>query len=264
MLSRSIRSRLMYLQFIGLSLSMCAAHGFAQEAAYVDTRGSSGIRRPAKTSEDQQSLPGKSCGDDCTLEHPLALQLVKLELSPQSVEWTIRIGNQSGKSVRLPTSTMRSETTVESAPGHKVVSNMSIVASLSCASSTGIQRVPLEIDLYGAPDGSIGMTTIDPGQWMTIVGRADTCADPGNDRVKDKEVEEVSPVYEGASSGSVLWDGHGELASHNSPSVVESVTGQRTLTPGLIARRSFQLCLLLNPDIPREVVFTSPLAERSC
>ncbi|MBB5061629.1 hypothetical protein HDF16_006365 [Granulicella aggregans] len=104
---------------------------------------------------------------------------------------------------------------------------MSIIVSLSCATPAGAQRVPVEINLYGAPEGSTGMTTVDPGQWITIVGLADTCNDPGKDhdaysfnvnvslrgtyRAKDKEIEEVWPVYGGISSGSFLWEGPGEM-----------------------------------------------------
>jgi hypothetical protein len=234
MLKPSGRARVICGIGAGLALAVGAAAGGAQEAAYVDTRGSFESRRSVDIPTDQQPLPGKNCKDGCpSLERPLSLQLVRLELGPQSVEWTIRIINQSDKPVRLPTSALRSETTVESAPGHNLVSDMTIAVSLSCASRAGTRRGPLEIDLYGAPDGSRGMSTIDPGQWMTVIGQTETCSDPGNDhdsyafsatvssldtyRIDGKAVEEKSPVYGGASSGSVLWDGHGELAVDRRP-----------------------------------------------
>ena len=208
---------------------LCVLPGTTQEGGFVDTRGSYEPKQTEPKGSKEQT-PARICDDNCTLAHPLSFQLIKMELGYRSVDWTIRIGNQSNKQIRLPISTMRNETTVESSPGHSVVINMSVVVSLSCASSLGVQRVPVEVNLYGAPDGSRGMSTIDPGQWMTIVGRADTCTDPGKDhdsysfsasvssldsyQVKSKHVEDVSPVYASVNSGSILWEGPGEMTRH--------------------------------------------------
>jgi hypothetical protein len=190
----------------------------------------------SKAKEGQTPI---QCGENCTLERPLAFQLVKMDLGSGSVDWTIRLGNQSSKPIRVPSSMTRAESTVESAPGHRVVLDMSIIVYLSCATPASAERVPVEVNLYGAPEGSTGMTTLDPGQWITIVGRADTCNDPGKDhdaysfhvnvslvdtyRAKDKEIEEVSPVYRGITSGSILWDGPGELTWNGDALFFENV-----------------------------------------
>jgi hypothetical protein len=217
------------------SFSLCMLHGVqssAQEAAYVDTRDSPARRIPPKGDGADDALAKETCGENCKLQDPLILQLVKLDLGPQLIEWTVRVGNQSQHTLRLPSSVIKSGLALESSPGHKVFFNLSITASLACASREGTQRFPLEINLYGSPDGSAGISTLDPGQWMTIVGRADVCDNPGNDRDSysfnakvslldsyrkdNKDVEDVLPIYQSSSSGLVHWDGHGELASGRS------------------------------------------------
>lgn len=202
-----------------------ATPGIAQEAGFVDTRGSA---VPSRAEAVPGATLSRKCQDDCALARPLTFHLTKVDLASGSVEWTIRIGNQSNRPIRLPNSMARSGTTIEGSPGHSVVLKMSIVTSLSCTGSAEVQHAPMEVALYGAPDGSIGTTTIDPGQWMTIVGRADSCTDPGKDhdsysfnisvssldsyQLNDKRIEERSPVYADISSGAILWEGPGEMA----------------------------------------------------
>jgi hypothetical protein len=95
-----------------------------------------------------------------------------MDLGSGSVDWNIRLGNQSSKPIRVPSSITRAESTVESSPGHRVVFNMSIIVSLSRASSVDAQRMPREVNLYVASEWSSGMTTIISGQWIAISMRS--------------------------------------------------------------------------------------------
>jgi hypothetical protein len=142
-------------------------------------------------------------------------------------EWTVRVVNQSDKPIKIPTSLSWTSNVTSSGPGRRSVLRLHINESVLCGGSDGAGSSPTlrrSVSLYGATDGSGDVTTLDPGQWITVVGRGPACLFPTSrtDSYKltldlanvlwyqqgEKTLEDAKPIYGGVTTKAVQWDGN--------------------------------------------------------
>ena len=210
------------LLFAVLASGICRG----QEAAYVDTR--PGSQAEPDTISGSAVGGGIGCGGCVLAPDPLKIEIEKmifLDTSPRpSVEWTLRVTNQTDKPVQLPSSLSWSSAVKSVGVDRRRVLRLYVGQEASCGDPKGKHvKQSAEVLLYGAADKETDVVTLDPGQWLTIVGHGPACAYPraGTDtyiatvdlstvdwyKENGDLKSDTRPIYSFLRSAPVKWDG---------------------------------------------------------
>ena len=235
-----------------LAMLFFCAFLYAQEDAYVDARKGSEPERKASAGKASGGVMG--CGHGCTVPETVKVEIVKLvalegvsfdsrewyvlpvnsvpeysdsaRASGRAVEWTMRIVNVSQQSLYIPTSLSWSSEVKKMGKRDAVV-NLGVSLFGSCFGQEHQKTLELQgsVELYGAPDKSSDVTTIEPGHWITIVGRGPACPLPASkgdtyqvsielDRLEwykmgGQDREESVPLLGFKQSAEVHWNAEG-------------------------------------------------------
>jgi hypothetical protein len=159
-----------------VGMSLVAAFGYGQEAGYVNVAKASAVEPKFVTGTAGGAGIGTNAGGVIDYAYPIEISLVRLEptsgLNGPTVEWTARIRNTGTKSLVLPDS--NSWSGVASTEGGKSKMRSASFSFLpTCGGKRVYQKMTLGM-LYGDPGGVAGIT-VDPGQWVTIVGSGRRC-----------------------------------------------------------------------------------------
>ena len=219
----------------------------AQEAAYIDARGKSEIEPEAvsgvgyvrgggfakspllvevqnMTMYDETPSPAVSWSREQVIPPPGESPLIPFGLDAavtRTVEWTLRVTNQTATTMLIPTSLSWSNNIQVVSPERKRVLSMHIGSGPSCR-LPGAPPLPAHVgffglianarhassgvELYGSANGSSDVATLEPGQWATIIGRGVGCPNPGsNDDVYRFSVLLTVRVWKG-KPGKVISD----------------------------------------------------------
>ncbi len=240
------------------AIVVCAfLHG--QEIAYVDAR--SGSQPEPMVDRANGSGGQMGCGQGCVVQEPLKVDLVKMiaiDTAPpadadwtlhilgrptqkipnqdnasirpmRNVEWKLRITNSTKNTLQLPTSLSWSMD-LRSIAGKRSVIRLSMAMLVKCASNENQDAREMQsvVSLYGSSDSSLDIASVEPGQWMTVVGIGPGCPHPSNssdeylvtaglDRVSwyrenGKSIEDAQPIVASQLSPSVHWSAEGTWA----------------------------------------------------
>ncbi len=225
------------LSFVALILLCACIH--AQEDAYIDARAGSEPR--PKFDRGMGSGGGMGCGDGCKVEEPVKIELTKMiatdSVPPESadwypkiqsartVEWTVRITNQTKKPLYIPTSLSWSGEERREGKSQAVL-DLSISLWVRCVRGINQRVLDLSsfVDLYGAVDRSSHVMPVEPSHWITVVGTGAACPVPNQEdqyrtsvsidkvsrfREDGKDLEDSQPLLGFSQSQTIFWIGEG-------------------------------------------------------